>query len=339
MRAVLLTAPGKLELREVHDPVIGPYDALCESVYGAVCAGTDRHLVDGSFPWPAVCPAILGHETVGRVVRIGAQVRSLRPGDMVVRVGAPASPRGDYQISWGGWASLTIAQDHRAMRADGLPEADWQGSRSTLPVPDGIDPAVAPLFITWRETLSTLRRCGVGPGMRVLVIGSGGNGLAFAAHARHLGAALVAMAGSAVRADAARLAGAQIIADYRQTVAWDRLAAAAPTGFDLVVDTLGRASTAARALPLLALDGGYLAYGLDELGKFEPDRRLARGPFVQLPAAYDEAEVHQDVIRLVGAGTLRPEPWYDPRTTISLADVPALFADHGPQAIKPLIRF
>jgi hypothetical protein len=42
---------------------------------------------------------------------------------------------------------------------------------------------------------------------------------------------------------------------------------------------------------------------------------------------------------MVGAGILSPQAWYDPRQTISLADQPALFADHGPQAIKPLIRF
>jgi light-regulated signal transduction histidine kinase (bacteriophytochrome) len=35
----------------------------------------------------------------------------------------------------------------------------------------------AAMFTTWRETLSFITRMGVSAGMKVLVIGSGGNGL------------------------------------------------------------------------------------------------------------------------------------------------------------------
>jgi NADPH:quinone reductase-like Zn-dependent oxidoreductase len=72
------------------------------------------------------------------------------------------------------------------------------------------------MMITWRETLSYISRMGVGEGARVLVLGSGGNGNAFVAHARNLGAQTVALTGSAPREEVARQIGATHFLDYRR---------------------------------------------------------------------------------------------------------------------------
>ncbi len=183
MRAGVVEEPGVLAVREVPTPEMGEYDALCELLYGATCSGTDNHVLAGRAAWTTVhYPTVLGHESIGRVIRVGPKVRYLMPGDLVTRVGT--RPVGGVSINWGGFCELGLALDHRAMAEDGVPREQWNRLRVNLTLPSGTDPAAATMMITWRETLSYVRRIGIGPGCRVLVLGSGGNGLAFVAQHR-----------------------------------------------------------------------------------------------------------------------------------------------------------
>jgi D-arabinose 1-dehydrogenase-like Zn-dependent alcohol dehydrogenase len=339
MLAALVEGPAQLHVRSVHDPVMGPYDALCALEWGAVCSGTDRHIAEGSFPWPAKGPAILGHESCGRVIAVGDKVRHYRLGDLITRVSAPASARGEYGVIWGGFAEKGIAVDHQAMRADGLPEDQWKGHRVNRVLPAWVAPSTAPLFITWRETLSYSRRIGVSAGSSVLVVGSGGNGLAFIAHAKNLGATTVAAVGSAARAERARAAGATITADHRDPGAYRALAAALPQGFDVIIDSTGRTEVARQALPLLKDGGAYGQYGIDDIGKNEVDPGWARGTFRSVGSwDYDEAETHDEVLAMLDRKALDPAIWCDPATAVPLARIHEALAQAKAGAIKPLVR-
>ena len=106
MKAAVVESVGKLVVRDLPEPKIGTYEARCEMLYGSVCAGTDTHLVHGHPPfcdWVAA-PFILGHESIGRVVSVGAKVRNLNPGELITRVGCP--PVGDLACGWGGFAEV-----------------------------------------------------------------------------------------------------------------------------------------------------------------------------------------------------------------------------------------
>jgi alcohol dehydrogenase, propanol-preferring len=85
MRAMVLDRAG-LPLRpaEVPVPRPGPEEALVRVHACAVCR-TDLHIVDGELTDPKL-PLIPGHQIVGTVVAIGAQVTRFRPGE---RVGVP----------------------------------------------------------------------------------------------------------------------------------------------------------------------------------------------------------------------------------------------------------
>ncbi|MGB2820620.1 MAG: alcohol dehydrogenase catalytic domain-containing protein, partial [Phycisphaerae bacterium] len=206
MKAAVVEGPNRLVVRDVPEPRMGEYDALCEILYGAMCSGTDTHIVECNFPWLSPRPTVLGHESIARVVEVGGKVRSLKPGDLLTRVGT--TPVGRYSVTWGGFAEYGIATDYRACRADGLPAEQWHAARVQRVLPPGTDPAAATMVITWRETCSYANRIGIPDAGRVLVIGSGGNGLAYAAHAAVAGCEQVAMIGSAGREDNARRAGA-----------------------------------------------------------------------------------------------------------------------------------
>jgi L-iditol 2-dehydrogenase len=335
MKAAVVERPGVLVVRDLPDPVPGDYDALCRLEYGATCTGTDSHVIAGEFPFPIDYPAILGHESVGRVVAVGRKVKNLRVGDLVTRVGAP--PAAGIGICWGGFASMGIAKDHWAMAADGRPEAEWAGHRVNQVVPASLDARTAPMFTTWRETLSYLTRMGVGAGSSVLVIGSGGNGLSFARHAKLLGAASW-MVGAARLERTALALGLDGFRDHRSDAVVEDIGAAVPGGFTHVIDAVGKAGQADRFLPLLAPGGRIGVYGLDDFASVSLSPRLARGSFTVWNGGYDEAETHQRVSELVLQGKLDPSAWYDAARPYPLARIADAFADvQQRRAVKMLI--
>ncbi len=338
MKAAIVEKAGVVAVRDVPDPRPGDYDALCALLYGATCTGTDTHLIRDEFPFPIRYPAILGHESVGRVVEIGRKVRNFRVGDLVTRVGAPPAADGSYDICWGGFATLGLARDHWAMRADGLPESEWSGARVNQVVPPDVSPKEAPMFTTWRETLSYLLRIGVRPGWHVLVVGSGGNGLSFAAHSVRLGAA-VWHVGSPRCEAAARGLGVLGFLDYHQEDRLKALKEAHPSGFDLIIDAVGKAGVADRFLPLLAARGTLGIYGLDDFQRLSVSPRLARGTFTVYGGGYDEAETHQRVSEMALQGQLSARAWYDPARPYPLSRINDAFGDlWNRKAVKALIQ-
>jgi threonine dehydrogenase-like Zn-dependent dehydrogenase len=64
MRAAIVGRPGRLVVRDVPEPDIGPFEARCEMLFGAVCTGTDRHVIDGSFPFSVDYPSVLATRVV-----------------------------------------------------------------------------------------------------------------------------------------------------------------------------------------------------------------------------------------------------------------------------------
>ena len=85
MKAMVLDRPRRpLVAREVATPEPGPGQVLVRVGACGVCR-TDLHVVDGDLTEPRL-PIIPGHEIVGRVAAMGANVAGLEPGD---RVGIP----------------------------------------------------------------------------------------------------------------------------------------------------------------------------------------------------------------------------------------------------------
>jgi len=273
-------------------------------------------------------------------VAVGRKVRNFQVGDLVTRVGTPPSPDGKISVTWGGFAEMGIAKDHWAMCADGRPAAEWSGSRMNQLAPTGLDPKVAPMFTTWRETLSYITRMGVTAGSSLLVVGSGGNGLAHAAHAVNLGAAYVAMVGAACLEGPARSRlGVQIYFDYKRNNLTAVINKAFPDGFDFMIDAVGKAGIADRFLPCLKAGGTYSTYGIDDFGKITINPGRARGAFIIHPCVYDEAETHQQVAELVLQGKLDASLWYDLAHPYPLAEIGAAFAAvRNRAAPKALVR-
>jgi threonine dehydrogenase-like Zn-dependent dehydrogenase len=339
MKAAIIQEPGELVVKEIARPEVGDYDVLCDLLYGATCTGTDQHLIAGRFPWPVHYPTVLGHESVGLVVEVGPGVRHFAVGDLVSRVGTPPAPDGAYHVNWGGFAEYGIAKDHWAMRADGLPASTWRSHRINQVIPPDVDPRAATMIITWRETLSYLTRMGVREGQNLLIVGSGGNGLSFAAHAAAAGAARVVMIGSMSRRAAAHAVGVTDYINYRADDLDDQIVDLRLDGFDAIVDAVGQAESADQVLHYLRPGGSLGIYGVDEYADAHIRPHSARGTFLFYNNGYDEAETHQAVIDRMRDGRLDANVWLDLDRVFELVDINAAFeAVRNRRFIKALVK-
>lgn len=50
-----------------------------------VCTGTNTHIIRGQIPFLAPYPFVLGHESIGRMIRVGDKVRHLKLDGLVPR--------------------------------------------------------------------------------------------------------------------------------------------------------------------------------------------------------------------------------------------------------------
>ena len=81
MRAAVFVEPGRIELQDKPIPEIGPNDALLRITTTTIC-GTDVHILKGEYP---VAPGLtIGHEPVGIIEKLGANVQGYREGQRVI---------------------------------------------------------------------------------------------------------------------------------------------------------------------------------------------------------------------------------------------------------------
>lgn len=82
MKAAVFHKPKDIRFENVPDPRIEhPRDAIVRVTATAIC-GSDLHIYNGFFPQPK--PQVLGHEFMGIVEEVGAEVTQLAKGDRVV---------------------------------------------------------------------------------------------------------------------------------------------------------------------------------------------------------------------------------------------------------------
>ncbi len=79
--AVLRTVGQPLGVETVQIGLPGPHEVLIRTAATGVCH-SDLHFIEGSYKHPL--PAVLGHEAAGIVEKVGAEVRTVKPGDHVV---------------------------------------------------------------------------------------------------------------------------------------------------------------------------------------------------------------------------------------------------------------
>lgn len=203
MRATLLHQAGDVRVEDVADPKVqNSTDAVVRIVLSCIC---------GSDLWPYKSqphtdnPRHMGHEFLGVVEETGAEVISVRHGDLVVVPFTYADNTCEYCrqglhtscVHGGQWGVGGV--DGGQGEAARIPWAD--GTLVKLPVSE--DSELLPDLLTLSDVLCTgyhaARTAGVKPGETVTVIGDGAVGLSAVIAAKLLGAERIILMGRHTR--------------------------------------------------------------------------------------------------------------------------------------------
>lgn len=234
MRATIIHGPQDIRVEDRRYPTIHrPKDAVVRVTASCVC---------GSDLWPyrgvreTAEPRAIGHEFVGIVESVGAEVTGLAPGDFVIAPfvdscgECPPCRNGvtvacEHLASWGGTDEAGFPVDGGQGEAVRVPNAD--ATLVKVPLAAAAtgaagepDAALTASLLTLSDVMATGHHAAVsaaaGPGRTVVVVGDGAVGLCGVLAAKRLGAErIIAMSRHADRQALAREFGATHIVAER----------------------------------------------------------------------------------------------------------------------------
>lgn len=313
MRAVVFERfGGSVDVRSVPDPVPSPGGVVVEVHATGLCR-SDWHAWAGHDDGVAL-PHVPGHELVGVVVEVGANVRRWSVGD---RVTTPfVCGCGVCEWCHAGQAQVCPAQTQPGFTHWGsfaervaLHAADTNLVAVTDLVDDAAAAALGCRFATAYRALHA--RAGVRAGEWVTVVGVGGVGLSAVQIAVAAGAKVVAVDRTPAALELARGLGAAhtVLAGRGVDVAAE-VHDLTGGGSHVAVDAVGSESTCADAIHSLRRRGRHVQVGLLPAVGGHPSVPMDRviGWELDVLGSHGMASVdYPDMLALVEAGTLRPQ--------------------------------
>lgn len=264
-------APFTLSRREP-----GPRDVQIDILFCGVCH-SDLHTARDQWK-NIVFPVVPGHEIVGRVAKVGAQVSRFAAGDLV-GVGCivdscrtcPSCAEGLEQYCEPGMTGTYNSPDSHQpglMTYGGYSTTIVVDEHFVLGVPLNLNlAAVAPLLCAGITTYSPLRHWSVGAGQTVGIVGLGGLGHMGLKFAHAFGAHTVLFTTSASKiADAKRL-GADEVVISTNPAEMEKQA----NRFDFILNTVAVSHDMDPYLAALKRDGALCLVGAPEHASKSPD--------------------------------------------------------------------
>ena len=245
--------PSVLNLEEVAEPTLEAGEIAIKVRAATVNQTLDVALRAGKYARRPSLPHVLGSDAAGEVAAVAADVKTLKVGDRVVChpiVGR--MPNGAPRLlgvdTWGTYAEIVKVP-----------------ANTVQIVPDALDFITAavvgrhgPLAFTQLRD-----RAQVKAGEWVLIMGAaGGLGSVLVQAAKHLGARVIAAAGSDERVAAAMQLGADEGINYRrQDLTTEARRVTGGAGVNVVLDNIGDPSTFPKALAALGFQGRLVTAG------------------------------------------------------------------------------
>src|SRR4051812_45276689 len=344
MRATLMYGAKDVRVENVPDPrIVEPTDALVVVTRACIC-GSDLWRYN-DMPASTIGNR-MGHEFIGVVESVGADVRTVKKGDLVVAPfawsdGTCEFCRQGLQTSclhggWWGGAELDGGQGE-AVR---VPLAD--GTLVAIPV--GPDHALMPSLLTLSDVMGTghhaALKANVSPGKIAAVVGDGAVGLCGVLAARRLGAEQIILLGRhADRIALARRFGATDVVGERGDAAIERVRdLTGGLGAHSVLECVGHGESMRTAVGIARAGGAVGRVGLPQeptipaaQPTFYANITIAGGP---APVRAYMHELMPDVLE----GRIEPGLVFDRITNID--GVPDGYrAMNDREAIKVMIEF
>jgi threonine dehydrogenase-like Zn-dependent dehydrogenase len=348
MRATHIFGAGDIRVIDVPDPAIqAPTDAVVRVTRACVC-GSDLHPYHSLAPTTEGTP--IGHEFIGVVEEVGADVTTLAPGDFViapfaVSCGVCEFCHAGLQTSCangGFWNDRALGTAGGQAEVVRVPLADG----TLVPVPDisaTTDEAMLASLLTLSDVYGTgwhaAVRGGVTPGSTVTVIGDGAVGLLAVLSARQLGAERIVLMGRhRQRTDLGREFGATEVVAARGPEGISEVRDLTGGGSPIVLEAVGHMPAYEQAVGIVRPGGMISRVGVPQYEAAPVGFASLFGPNVTLTGG--PAPVRAYLERLLPAvldGSVQPGRVFD--RTVALEDIPTAYqAMDGRQALKVMVR-
>jgi len=254
--------PG-IWMQEVPVPEIGPNDVLIKVRKASIC-GTDIHI----WNWDAwsqktiKVPMVIGHEFMGEIAKLGAEVTGFQVGDRV---------SGEGHITCGHCRNCRAGKRHLCRNTVGLGvnRPGCFAEYVALPMTNiwhhwpGVDEDVAAIFDPFGNAVHTALAFPV-LGEDVLITGAGPIGLMATAVVRHAGARFVVVSEpNPVRRELALRMGATLTVDPRDRDLADvQRELGMVEGFDVALEMSGAPAAIRAAMDNMAHGGSMAILGI-----------------------------------------------------------------------------
>jgi len=247
---------------------LGLQDVQIEILYCGVCH-SDLHYARNEWHFTTY-PAVPGHEIVGRVLAVGAEVTSFKPGDRA-GVGCivdscrtcPSCQEGLEQYcetgmvgTYGSTEPVIGGPTHGGYSKHIVVDQAY-----VLHIPDGLELAsAAPLLCAGITLYSPLRHWRAGPGKKIGIIGLGGLGHMGVKLAHAMGATTVLFTTSPSKVEDGKRLGADAVVISNDSSAMQ----AHTASFDVIIDTVAAVHDLTPYFGLLKRDGTMVQVGAPE---------------------------------------------------------------------------
>jgi len=284
-KAVVLVGLRKIEVREFDVPEVKPKDLLIKVELSGIC-GTDIHMIYSKKPFPErphLYPQILGHETVGTIVKMGSEAprfdatgRPLKIGDRITLLSGRVEEANPFLYGWGrGWATYRYIHGETAR---------------IYKISEKISPEVGILIEPMSVAVKAVERAleptspvdmrGMGPGKTVVVQGSGPIGLMVTIVAKLCGASEIVVLGAPeMRLKMCKEFGAdhtiniEEVRSSKERVA--KVKELIPEGADVVFEAAGVPQAFAEGIEMVRIGGVYV-----EIGHFTDRGVIPINPYI-----------------------------------------------------------
>ncbi len=341
MKSYVVLADGTCRVEEMPLPTFGDYEALVKIESCGVCNGTDMKIIHRKFKGVDNYPVVLGHEGVGRVVKMGAKVRHLKIGDLVLMPYWSNVPEG-YSSAWGTYSEYNVVSDAKAKEADGETVEEYEYAQNTLP--NDFDPISSAMIITFREVLSTMKIFGFSAGKSLAILGLGPVGLSFVKFAHLSGMApVIAMDVQEEKLELAKKFGADATINSKTKDIAQEVKQICPDGVDFALDAVGVTSFLNTGLDIIKPGAKVCVYGISE--KMTAPLDWSRCPynwtlqFNQFPSKKMESMAHDQIVSWIQEGVLNPNDYIS--HVFDFSDIDKAFQkieNHDPM-MKMVIKF
>lgn len=302
MRQAVYTQGGSITVRDHPLATPGEEQVRVDVAFTGIC-GTDLHILHGEMDARVGGEAVLGHEMSGRIAALGSGVTGWAVGDPVSVMPldwcgrCPACRAGHWHVC----EQLTFL----GIDAPGSLQQSWTvPARTLVRLPSDLDLAAGALTEPTAVAVHDVRRSGLCPGEKVLVVGGGPVGLLIAVVSRHTQAEVTIAETDPFRRAIAEGLGFRTLDPGAVEVPAEVLAWTGGAGANVVFEVSGAEAGLAAAADSLAVRGRLCLVAIHVQPRvFNVFRYFWRELSLIGARLYDRADF-EDAVELVAAGVI-----------------------------------